>query len=369
MLSIEMLPAARGDCLWIEYGDGNVHRVLIDGGILSTQDHIRRRIEKVPRHQRRFDLLVITHIDLDHISGVLGLLRDLPDGVSFADVWFNGWEQLLAAEKVLDDGILGAKLGERVSARLKQGQLPWNRSFDGGPVVIADATGPLPVRRLEGGLTLTLLSPTLERLRRLRPKWEDEITKAKLHLGQAGETLEGIGHPDEVADKGILGGETIDIDAYAKCPFKDDTSEANGSSIAMLAEYGTSACVLMGDAYASDVAKSIRCVLADRGGERLKIDALKLSHHGGRKNTSPALLDLVTCSRYLFSTDGSVYDHPHQESVARVIVHGAHGGVPSLIFNYRSPETLRWAKAPDPGGPRRYVPVYPEGEPGLRVEF
>ena len=33
MLRIEMLPAAHGDCLWIEYGSGtNVHRILIDGG-------------------------------------------------------------------------------------------------------------------------------------------------------------------------------------------------------------------------------------------------------------------------------------------------------------------------------------------------
>ena len=34
MFTIEMLPAAHGDCLWIEYGSGQeVRRILIDGGL------------------------------------------------------------------------------------------------------------------------------------------------------------------------------------------------------------------------------------------------------------------------------------------------------------------------------------------------
>jgi Metallo-beta-lactamase superfamily len=370
MLSINMLPAARGDCLWIEYGRGDdVHRVLIDGGIASTQHYIRERIEHLKPHQRRFDLLVVTHIDLDHIAGVLGLLRDPPEGLSFADVWFNGWGQLLAADHTQDDGILGAKLGERVSARLKQAGFPWNALFDGQPVAIPDGADTLPTRSLEGGMTLTLLSPTAERLRRLMPVWETEIRRAQLEPGHAGDDLEGIGHPEDVADEGILGDETLDVRKLAAYPFKDDTSRANGSSIALLAEFGDAACVLMGDAYASDVANAVQSVLAARGGDRLKIDALKLSHHGGRKNTSAALLELLDCPRYLFSTDGSVYDHPHPESVARVIVHGANGRVPSLFFNYRSPETSRWDTETLLGGHHPYGPLYPGAAPGLRIEL
>jgi Metallo-beta-lactamase superfamily len=370
MLSIEMLPAARGDCLWIEYGSGDdVHRVLIDGGIASTQHHIRKRIEELQPDKRRFDLLVITHIDLDHIAGVLGLLRDPPEGLRFADVWFNGWEQLLAAEKTQDDGILGAKLGERVSARLKQRGFPWNSLFEGGPVAIPAGVETIPRKSLEGGMTLTLLSPTVERLRGLLPVWEAEVKKAELDPGKAGEELEGIGHPEDVADEGILGDEILDVDKLAASPFKNDTSRANGSSIAMLAEFGDASCVLMGDAYASDVERAVRSVLAARGGDRLKIDALKLSHHGGRKNTSVALLELLDCPRYLFSTDGSFYDHPHPESVARVIVHGAKGRVPSLFFNYRSPETSRWDTSTLLAGHHPYEPLYPAPAPGLRIEL
>ena len=44
MFTIEMLPAAYGDCLWIEYGDRrSPRRILIDGGISGTYDAIVER--------------------------------------------------------------------------------------------------------------------------------------------------------------------------------------------------------------------------------------------------------------------------------------------------------------------------------------
>jgi beta-lactamase superfamily II metal-dependent hydrolase len=340
MFRIDMLPATRGDALWIEYGSPrDPHRILIDGGIAATRRRLRERIEALPMAQRRFDLLVITHIDLDHIAGILGMLRDPPDGFSVDDVWFNGWEHLLAAEKTADDGILGAKLAERVTAWLRQGGYAWNTAFEGGPAAIPDAAPSLPSHQLRGGMTLTLLSPTYHRLRRLMPVWEKEIEKAKLKPGEAGEILEGIAHPED-ADEGILGGR-IDIEKLAATPFKDDTSHANASSIAVLAEFEGKRALLAGDAFASDLATTLRQTSGEEDG-RIALDALKLSHHGGRKNTSPELLSMLECPRYLFSTSGSVYRHPHDESVARVVVHGAAAGAPQLLFNYRSEQNEVW---------------------------
>lgn len=369
MFSIDLLPAARGDSLWIEYGRADdPHRVLIDGGIKSTSRTLLTRINNLPEEKRRFDLLVITHIDLDHIAGVLQLLRDPPAGFEVDDVWFNGWEHLLEAEKIVDDGVLGAKMGESVTALLRKGRYAWNTKFDGHPVAIQDETA-LPKKTLAGGMSLTLLSPTLGRLKKLRPVWEKEIKAAKLEPGLAGWDLEGIGHPDEIADEGILGG-GIDIDGLAAGPFKGDASEANGSSIALLAEFEGKRCLFAGDAYATDLTTSVKRVIeSEGGGDALEINALKLSHHGGRKNTSPALLQALRCQRYLFSTDGSTYDHPHNESVARVIVHGASRGKPLLIFNYRSDETGRWDKKALFDGDNPYEPHYPGGESGIQCDL
>jgi len=369
VFTIDLLPAARGDSLWIEYGRADdPHRILIDGGIKSTSKTLRERIEKLPPEKRRFDLLIITHIDLDHIAGVLQLLRDPPAGFAPDDVWFNGWDHLVAAEKIVDEGVLGAKMGESVSARLREGGYAWNALFSGQPVAIEDDAA-LPTKTLRGGMNLTLLSPTVDRLRKLRPVWAEEIEAAGLVPGEAGEDLEGIGHPGEIADDGILGA-SIDIAELADGPFKADTSQANGSSIAVLAEFEGKRCLFAGDAFASDLATSVKRVIEAEGdGDSLEIGALKLSHHGGRKNTSPALLRALRCTRYLFSTDGSVYKHPHAESVARVVVHGARAGRPQLLFNYRSEETGEWDDSGLYRGDHPFEPIYPAAPKTMTVDL
>lgn len=372
MFKIDLLPAARGDALWIEYGEPTApHRVLIDGGISSTQEHLRTRIEALPVDARRFDLLMISHIDLDHIAGILGLIADPPEGLKFDNVLFNGWHQLLTAEGVEEDiGLLGPKLGERVSARIEERNYPWNDGFEDKLVAIRTSTGALPTVTLTGGMRITLLSPTLDRLRKLRPVWEDEIREAGLEPGNAGASLEGIGHPEDVADEGILGTTDINVDELANGPFKDDRSVANGSSIAVLAEYDNKRCAFLGDAYASDVAASIQRIADIEGSEEtVEVNATKLAHHGGRKNTSAELLQKLRCLNYLISTDGSSYDHPDPESIARVLVHGASAGRPSVIFNYRSDETDVWDNEALFKGPHPYEPIYPGDDPGVSLSL
>jgi glyoxylase-like metal-dependent hydrolase (beta-lactamase superfamily II) len=75
MFSIEMLPAKDSDCVWIEYGKPDeVHRVVIDGGPLGASDALRSRIETLPVADRNLELLVVTHIDSDHIAGIVKAL-------------------------------------------------------------------------------------------------------------------------------------------------------------------------------------------------------------------------------------------------------------------------------------------------------
>lgn len=374
MFTIDMLPAGRGDALWIEYGKASApHRVMIDGGIAGTHKALRARMNALPVAKRRFDLLIITHIDLDHIAGVLKLMADPPEGLKFDNVLFNGWEQLLKAAKVSDDaGVLGSKLGERVSARIRQRKYPWNKGFTDQLVAIRKSTGALPKITLAGGMTVTLLSPTPGRLKKLRPVWAKEIEKAGLEPGSAGEKLEGIGHPEEAEDAqvGVLGSKKINLEKLAESPFEDDTSEANGSSIAVMAEFEGKRCAFLGDAYSSDIAKSIaRMAKAEDGGKTLEVDAMKISHHGGRKNTGSAMLEKIRCRNYLISTDGTIYDHPHGESLSRVVMSGSAAGKPSLYFNYKTDETKPWGKKTLYDGVHKYVPVFPDNGPGISVSL
>lgn len=382
MLTLEMLPAGKGDCLWIEYGKGSdVRQILVDGGIPGTAETIRHRIEAMRPTICRLELLVVTHVDLDHIGGILNLLQYPPLNLEVGEVWFNGWRHLEGLERLveispepivevreLDRGILGAKQGERLSAEIEARGYRWNRAFGGGPVVIEDE-GKLPYCDFDGDLHLTLLSPTRRRLQGLRQAWETELRKAGW---RPGEVLESLGEEKSEGTEdyeGILGS-APDLDALARSVTKEDTSKANGSSIALLLEYDGKRCLLAGDAYARDLTEVAGKLAAEKGEDALKVDALKLSHHGGKKNTSADLIRSLACPRFLFSTNGVQHQHPDPESVARAIVYGQRPGLRAgLFFNYRTEQTEIWDDA-RLLRKHKYELEYPlnVGE-GLRVEL
>ena len=363
MFNIEMFPAAHGDCLWIEYGDSNApHRVLIDGGTGPTYKKIRERIDSLPEDDRRFDLFVITHVDADHIEGSVRLLGDENTGVKFDDVWFNGWRHLPAPE--VDDR-LGPVQGEFLTALIQKHRLPWNTAFKQKAVVVPEG-GSLPEVTLAGGMKVTLLSPTARQLIRLRPQWNKVVREAGLEPGVAKEALAALAKNKRLQPD-ALGGPTIKVDALAKSAFDADSAVANGSSIAFLAEFDGKRALLTGDAFAPVLAGSIQRLLDARELDRLAIHAFKLPHHGSKSNISTDLLDMVRCKKYLFSTNGNIFNHPDPEGVARVIVHGGKGC--SLLFNYKTEDNDMWAEK-KLAAKYEYSTVYPkEGDQGLIVKL
>ena len=98
--------------------------------------------------------------------------------------------------------------------------------------------------------------------------------------------------------------------------------------------------IFSGDAHSSVLEKSIAFLLAERGAEQLKIDALKVSHHGSKANTSPDLLKMLRCRNFLFSTNGSRHEHPDPECIARILT--TNNLKKNLHFNYRSDENKMW---------------------------
>ncbi|HEX5717112.1 MAG TPA: hypothetical protein VF179_13190 [Thermoanaerobaculia bacterium] len=327
MLSIDMLPARYGDCLWIEYGDpGHPRRILVDCGLKTGYRAVAERLRGRP--DIAFELFVMTHIDADHIAGAIPLLQEFgPD--RFREVWFNGRDHL-----PFPPDVLGVLQGQIFSELIAGRGFSWNWRWNGRAIMVPD-DGPLPAVELPDGMKLTLLSPTWERLADLRKVWDEELERLELEPGTALDRLEE--RPDLQPD--ALGPARIDVEALAEMPYKPDTGKANGSSIALLAEYEGKALLLAGDAFAPLLETTVARLLRQRGQERLRLDAFKVSHHGGRGNTSPGLLDLVRCENFLFSTNGSRYHHPHQETIARIL--RSQRDV-RLHFNYRSDENEVW---------------------------
>jgi hypothetical protein len=354
IFELELLPALNGDCIWLTYGTEEDRRhVLVDCGAVQVADLARRRIVDVGASNGVVELFVLTHIDADHISGAIPLFEDPEVGARIGDVWFNGWDQLR--------GFLSVSQGEAFSTLLARPDRPfrWNGIDPGGgrvPPIVTDGVSH-PQVELDGGLRLTVLSPTRGGLQRLAAHWHAalrELEPTPAMLGRRPRPLA----PERPAD--------LDIARLAAEGPTRDASVPNLSSIAVLAEYGGRAVLLTGDAHADVLVGSIAALQAARGraGERLRLDALKLSHHGSANATTKELLDVVECTNYLVPTDGSRFHHPDREAIARVVVHG--GAAPCIHFNYRSDLNEFWE---DAELQRRYgyTTRYPDAGDGLQV--
>lgn len=335
LFSIELLPALDGECLWIEYGDPrDPRRILIDAGRAGTHKEVLRRIEASPGPVH-FELIVITHVDLDHIGGVLKLLAMKKPPLTVGDIWFNGRRHLEAGTPVPR----GPLQGEELTSILERLELPWNESFcPAGAIprsphaVALSADGGRPQKTLPGGMALTILSPSREKLQRLIPLWDEEVRKWRERGGM---------RIEEPTLRTEAPGKRLNFETLASAPFTPDDSPFNGSSIALLAEFDGKRALLGADAHPNLLLECIRAAAPAPGG-RLRVDAFKIPHHGSRRNLSREMIEALNCPRFLVSTDGSRFGHPDPEALARVIKFG--GELPELIFNYRSEKTLAWKK-------------------------
>jgi hypothetical protein len=359
--TLDMLPAGHGDALWLEYGDRDRrNRILVDGGTGPTYDVLRSRIVALPPDDRRFELLVITHIDAYHIEGVIRLLQDARLGLRIDDVWFNGWQHL-------PGDVFAPTHGEMLSALLVDLDQRWNGAFDGGAVSVADDDGPLPVVELDGGLRLTVLGPGTPELATLQLVWEREVREAGLVPGSPRPALDLLYKTPrlQIPEYGV---ESLDVESLAASEDPLDQSEANSSSILLMAEFEGRSVLLGADGIGPILTAGIGRLLRERAEDVLTVDAVKVAHHGSRRNVLDNHVSLVRSGRYLFSTNGAYYHHPDQQAVARILV-GDHGDHRSLLFNYRTEESEVWDD-PELMERWRYRAVYPDPVPaGLRVDL
>jgi hypothetical protein len=325
-LTIRMFPAREGDCLVLTHGDPRApHRILVDGGRMATYPALREFLAALPEPQRTFDLLIVTHIDRDHIEGILSLLADPACPVRFRDIWFNGYHHLSAG--LLEfSAVQGNRLVGLLNGRA------WNAAFAGGPIAAPDDGVDDPVA-LPGGLRIRVVSPSLARLRALRSTWDQECRNAGLDPDS---------DPPDRVEQLPFDHDVRDVDALAAAPFTDDRAPANGSTIAVLLSVDGRRILLGGDAHATVLVDNLRR-LADAEFKPIKLDAFKVSHHGSANNTSQELLAQLRCPRYLISTSGAQFRHPDPECIARIIKFG--GQAKTLFFNYRSPTTATWDDA------------------------
>jgi hypothetical protein len=347
MIVVEALPAGDGDCLWLEWDhDGRWHRMLVDGGRSNHRsdvvpDGLAARFDRQPVDQRDFELVVCTHIDADHIGGLLALFQRPPAGFGASDVWFNGRGHLAG-------DVLGPAHGDAF-VQLLGNRWPWNTAFGGDAVVVPERGRP-PVVELPG-LRLTLLSPDVSGLRRLARDWPAVVRDFEADASPTG--------PADLLGVRDLG---VPLAELAGAGYSRDSSAANGSSIAFIVEHSGGARVLLGaDAHGEVLAAGLRAL---RPGGSYPVDLCKAPHHGSRGNVSPGLLSVLDCRHWLISTDGARHSHPDRRAVARIL---DRCDAPELWFNYRSASNEEFADPTlaDRFGARTHYPRV--GRAGMRL--
>jgi beta-lactamase superfamily II metal-dependent hydrolase len=294
--------------------------------------------KKIYDMNQNIDLFIITHIDQDHIGGIASFIKQFETENAFVgEYWFNGDYHRLPEGKPKISFYQGIKLGEFLSKNRKDFKNRINSSLE-------------PFRIY--GAKFTILSPHPDALSDFLEKWEEEEKK-------------GTGTKISAACDWDLG-----IEMLANKPFEDQCSLENRVSIAFLLELKDKSALFLGDAHPSTVIASLK-QLGYSNEKKLKVDYIKVSHHGSKYNTNSDLLNLVDCDTFLISANGSnSYFFPHKEALARIVSRPERDILRKikLIFNYAN-EEIKSIFTDSDRSVYNFECLYPkEGENGYVIE-
>jgi hypothetical protein len=316
LFTLEALNGQQGDALLLHYADSGAPRlVMVDGGPANTfLNAVKPRLDALRATRAGagplpIRLLMVSHIDDDHIHGVLDFTGHLLDKRASGEqppyevttLWHNSFDDVIgaagtasvaevasAAGASLDDFLAGLRVREENAAvvqsvgqgrRLRDDakQLALNVNSPFGALVSGPGTRP-PVT-LPGGLKLTVLGPSQARLDALQRKWDAELKKAK--------------------KKGASPAEVQDIVAKIA-----DNAVENLSSLIVLAEMGSKRILLTGDARGDSVVEGLKAAGLLKDG-RFEVDVLKVPHHGSKRNINDDFFRTVVAKHYVISANGA----------------------------------------------------------------
>ena len=305
--SIKVFPAANGDCLLIRIKtkDGYKH-ILIDGGKgVLCHSKLKEEFKYLEEHKQRVDLLVVTHIDDDHIAGIIKLYQDKKINKSIIDrVWFNSGVLIsneLSGKTIKNREIPLNPLSKKMSIRqglTLERTLQESNTWDKKLIITGQ-------QHKLNEINFIILSPDKKTLEELNIKWDSEIDKLNSKKRSRKKMSSNGDYHRTIAELCVE-------------EFNEDKSLFNRSSIAFLLEYGTYKLLMLGDSHPTVIINSLKNMGYSEE-KKLKVDVMKISHHASRKNTSNELLNIIECKEFIISSDGSKHGLPNKESLARIV--------------------------------------------------
>lgn len=349
MFAIEALKALHGDALLLH---GLDTLIVVDGGPSTVYDHaLRVRLKELAATSQgaKIDLLMVSHIDDDHISGILDLTSELveaklehrPSVAYIRDLWHNSFADEILAEETRPSKALGTDMeaavelaelvdasaalgtamqeGTRVVlASVRQGRrlrrdanllrVNTNRGFAEGVVL---REGNALHRKRIGRFSLAVLGPSKAQLADLRKKWNRDA-------------------------KRIIKSNSVSTELL-KLAANLDRSVANLASLVVEVSYDGSTALLTGDAR-SDHILAAMAEVGWRGNDNWPIDLLKVPHHGSDRNVTREFFATVPARHYIISGDGK---NGNPEPGTFEMIFGARGNEPFDLHLTYGPIELR----------------------------
>jgi hypothetical protein len=370
-MKLTIFESDMGDCLLLEAESGEL--MLVDGGMKSSlQAHVRAELGKLRDANRELELIYVSHIDNDHINGVLQLLEDeahwrvfdlheangdpiakpkFPRPPVIKGILHNGFHaqvkannkeianllvasasslyataipELIHAADEMQGIAAGIKEALKVSGLIgpKALDIPLNKP----PGVAKEARLLCAGRPGEtfalGSMQFTLIGPTRQELKSLGEGWK---TWLKQHPEEVKKIRAELKKRIDEFSSGALTTTPYDLRDWNGIPDVKGVTAPNVASLMFLVEENGKTLLLTGDAQQDFILDGLqRRGFLDDGFAHL--DVLKVQHHGSEHNMDENFARKVSADHYLFCGNGS---HGNPETAVIDMVFESRLGAPS----------------------------------------
>lgn len=312
---IKFLKAHKGDCILITFEDdkNNPKNILIDGGMSGTYydtnsnqyGDLKIEIDNIRKNKEFIDILILTHIDNDHICGLLKWFEMDENAYKLVkNVWFNSGKLIAEYLKEPENSDLSVGLD-----LFKTTFTGVNEAIDFENYLLSKGIWNRKIIRQgnkyqSNNIQFLVLSPTKNQLKKLLKEYKDKTGEDVYTAG---------GGKDWNIDLKTF----IEEENESRYKFVQDSSVKNGSSISFILTMKEKNFLFLGDSHPVEIVKYLK----KKGFSRenpLHVELIKLSHHGSKGNTNEELLEIVKTDNYIISTDSSEHGHPNKRTLARI---------------------------------------------------
>lgn len=335
------------------------YNILIDCGFKETYiNYIKKELDNISI----LDLLVLTHIDDDHINGAIELFRDieLKEKMELKNIWFNDLYKIIKnkygkdkfkvdindlqieKDKLFSENV-GFKRARTLSNYIYESKYKdvWNKDKE---VIQSETMLYEELYPIDKEIKFVLLSPTVNRIEELLNKWIKEFKIDMNKLVMDSKSLNSFygyfNYHDRYSE--IFNEECSNTKRnFEELAEKEylRNSVVNNSSIAFFIEIDEERFLFLGDANPNDIKKSLKQYKEVNGIDKIKFNLVKLSHHGSKFNIDSEFFELFYSDKYVISTNGERHNHPDIECISKVIVKQKE--FKRLYFNYNIKKIIK----------------------------